>query len=200
MNQPVSPVAFGASARGVLKAATQAAHEALETTPPMQAVTGPAPDAAGVAAAIRGQAAVIGAIEARLAWASDAVAAAFADYRPRAPLARADLLALGDSGDWPALVPPHLDTQAAWLGFRYVVEGSSLGGALIRRHLTEHAPALPPLRFFDPHGARRGAVWRGFCEQLDTALPGDGDRAAAVAAALAVFAALKDSLTAQAAP
>jgi heme oxygenase len=185
------------TARAALKRATQRAHDRIEATRPMRALMGSAPDAACVRAAIRGQAAVIAALEARAARSGPALRAPFADYVPRAPLAAADLERLGAAPTWPEAETPALDGAAAWLGFRYVVEGSSLGGALIRRRLAERAPDLPPLGFFDPHGEARGAVWRAFCDRLDATLRDPRSRAAAANAANAVFAALTRSLERQ---
>lgn len=176
----------GPGAREALRAATRAHHDAMERAPVMAALLGPSPGRDAVACAIAGQLAVIGPIEAALDRHRADLAGLFDGYVSRAPLARVDLARLGAT---PLAKPSHgpiaLDTAEAWLGFRYVMEGSSLGGALITRKLA--ASALPPLGFFDPHGEGRGAAWRRFCALLDSRLP-DGDRRAAAArAAGAVF-------------
>jgi heme oxygenase len=188
-----------ASARFVLKQVTQEAHEAIEATRPMLALMGGTPTVAAVRAAIAGQGAVIATLEAQLAHAGCSVRSLFEDYRPRAPLARADLFRLGQRPGFAEAAAPRLDTPAAWLGFRYVVEGASLGGAIIRRHLAERAPTLPPLSFFDPHGPLCGPLWRAFCARLDTALADEHALAEAGAAAVAVFEALRLNLEAAAA-
>ena len=82
------------------------------------------------------------------------------------------------------------DARAA-IGAMYVFEGSTLGGAVVARHL-EHRLGLPTLqgrRYFTPYPGRTGAMWREFKERVDD-LVGD-DRAACdaiVAAAGATFA------------
>lgn len=178
----------------MLKRLTRSAHEAIEATPPMRALMGPAPTMAAAVAAIRGQGAVIAGVEARLGSADPTTRAMFSDYLPRAPLAAADLGRLGFTAPLIADARLSLEGPAAWLGFRYVVEGSSLGGALIGRHLTERAPELPRLAFFDPHANRRGAAWRAFCALLDARLVDDRSMGAAAEAALATFEALSASL------
>jgi heme oxygenase len=184
------------SNRFILKQATEQAHDAIEATPPMRMLMGGTPTVAAVSAAIAGQGAVIATLEAQLAHAAPSIRSQFKDYRPRAPLARADLFRLGQRPGLTEAEAPRLESPAAWLGFRYVVEGSSLGGALIRRHLAEHAPDLPPLAFFDPHGPERGRLWGAFCARLEAALADEQALAEASAAAVAVFAALRENLEA----
>jgi heme oxygenase len=183
-----------ATVRDILKKATEAAHRRLENTHPMRALMGPHPDRPAVCAAIVGQVAVIDTVERRLDSADPTIREAFADYRRRAPLARADLHRLNHPAGWTPFDATTLTTPAAWLGFRYVVEGSSLGGALIRRHLAAHAPTLPSLAFFDPHGFERGAKWRRFCATLDRELTDAQALDEAIAAANAIFADLHRSL------
>lgn len=83
--------------------------------------------------------------------------------RRRAGLFAADLATLGatPADDAPALAPVA-GTDAA-LGRLYVLEGSTLGGTFIDRHLA----GLPQLRdvrlrAFSPYGARTGAMWHAF--------------------------------------
>lgn len=69
------------------------------------------------------------------------------------------------------------------VGTAYVMEGATLGGALVARQLR---PDLPH-RFFTAYGSRRGAMWRGFRSRVDSlaAL----DEQATVEAARAAFSA-----------
>jgi len=81
---------------------------------------------------------------------------------------RADLFAadLGTLGAAPAAVEPrlaHVTGTDEALGRLYVLEGSTLGGTFIDRHLTG-LPGLSGvrLRAFSPYGAETGAMWHAF--------------------------------------
>jgi len=100
--------------------------------------------------------------------------------RRRAALFAADLAALGaaPSSDRPAL-PPVEDTDTA-LGRLYVLEGSSLGGVFIDRHLAT-LPQLAGtgrLSCFSPYGEQTGAMWHAFrtVTRAHVAAGGDADR------------------------
>ena len=114
--------------------------------------------------------------------------------RRRAHLFAGDLAALGTSPAGPAAtpdLPPVPDTDAA-LGRLYVLEGSTLGGVFIDRHLS----ALPQLagtgtlRAFSPYGERTGAMWHGFRTATRAHVADGGDAARLVAAAKQTFTAL----------
>lgn len=85
--------------------------------------------------------------------------------------------------------PPGSDASAAALptaedviGACYVMEGATLGGALLEAEIGE----LLPRRFFASYGPRRGRMWRDFRCQVD-GLAGL-DTEAAVASARRTFA------------
>jgi heme oxygenase len=108
--------------------------------------------------------------------------------RRRTPLFAADLAALGVA---PAGSPPLADvpdTDAA-LGRLYVLEGSSLGGVFIDRHLA----ALPQLAgdrrpsSFSPYGERTGAMWHAFRTVTRARVAAGGDADRLVDAARATF-------------
>ena len=113
------------------------------------------------------------------------------ERRRRADLFAGDLAALGarvpDTGrDLPA---PEGTDEA--LGRLYVMEGSTLGGALIDRHLA----ALPGfsglrLRAFSPYGVETGAMWLAFRSVARARVAAGGDPATMVAAARHTFGAL----------
>jgi heme oxygenase len=93
------------------------------------------------------------------------VAALLPDWfqRRRADLLLADLAELGV--DPPAPVPPPaLATQASILGAVYVLEGSRLGGAYLKRSLAPHAPR----RFLA--AAQEAGAWRKLLAKLDESL------------------------------
>ncbi len=92
----------------------------------------------------------------------------FAERR-KTSLLEKDLQALGifesvreNVGLWQDL--PTLDTPAAAFGSVYVMEGATLGGQVIMRHLKEHLSITPENggAFFNSYGANVGPMWRSF--------------------------------------
>jgi heme oxygenase (biliverdin-IX-beta and delta-forming) len=75
----------------------------------------------------------------------------------------------------------------------YVLEGSTLGGTFIDRHLAG-LPGLSGvrLRAFTPYGDRTGAMWRDFRRATRAHAAGTGDADRVVRAACDTFAALAD--------
>jgi heme oxygenase len=127
-------------------------------------------------------------------------AAALLDWpqRRKLPALRADLLALGLA---PAAIealpvrrfagPPGTGAGLGWL---YVLEGATLGGAVIARRLRA-ARTVPhgALRFHTLYGGGLGARWRAFHAVLSRWVGDDRERAdAVVAGALATFAAFEE--------
>jgi heme oxygenase len=119
--------------------------------------------------------------------------------RRRAHLFAADLAALGAAplADPVAAAPTDLPTPAGTdqaLGTLYVLEGSTLGGVLIDRHLGT-LPALAgvrPLAAFSPYGDRTGARWAAFRRTVRDHVAGGGDVDAVVSAAGRTFRAMAD--------
>jgi heme oxygenase len=129
----------------------------------------------------------------------DAWAAAFPDdaesvswrRRRRAELFAADLARLDAS---PAAATPALPALAGTdeaLGRLYVLEGSTLGGTFIDRHLAA-LPAFAGLRLraFTPYGAETGAMWAAFRRASRTRAAAGGDVPVMVRSARDTFAAL----------
>jgi len=111
-------------------------------------------------------------------------------FRPRRrlDLLTADLRLLGDR-DGPPPRPdlaPLPDEASAW-GSLYVLEGSTLGGAVIAKALARSG--LPVLGYFNPYGRRTMASWQAFRSELMAAVT-PGSELAALAAAKATFARL----------
>ena len=128
------------------------------------------------------------------AWAVREPAAATAvDWprRRRAHLFAADLEFLGHpaAARTPAL-PPVPGTDEA-LGRLYVLEGSSLGGRFIDRHLaTLPAFAGVRLRAFSPYGEATGQMWHAFRAVVRRRVDAGGDPDRMVRAAVTTFGAL----------
>lgn len=117
----------------------------------------------------------------------------------RTALLAADLLALGLSQAAIDALPRHapfaLDRpEDAW-GLLYVLEGSTLGGQLIARHVGSVLGLDPAsgASALVPHGTETGVLWRAFRERLTEAgLAGEACGDALVAAARAAFTELDD--------
>ncbi len=113
--------------------------------------------------------------------------------RRRAHLFAADLRELGAAppDDGGPELPAVEDTDQA-LGRLYVLEGSTLGGTFISRHLAT-LPALGPdvrLGAFSPFGAETGAMWHAYRRVTRERVAAGGDADRVVAAARATFTAL----------
>jgi heme oxygenase len=87
------------------------------------------------------------------------------EQRRKEALLRADLAALGVTRDAPACdTTPELGSLASGFGCLYVLEGSTLGGQIILRHV-ERSLDLSAKRgasFFDSYGPSVGPMWRAF--------------------------------------
>lgn len=139
-------------------------------------------------------------LEARIAVAADWPALGF-DWprRRKTPLLERDLLASGDSPDTVAVLPrcshlPAVGGLPQALGCLYVLEGSTLGGRLIVRHLkgVPELAGMEAFAFFSSYGDQVGPMWRAFGEFLTTHAGGAGgaDGEAVIAAACDTFATL----------
>jgi heme oxygenase len=74
------------------------------------------------------------------------------------------------------------------LGRLYVLEGSTLGGAFIDRHLAG-LPGLGGIRLhaFSPYGAETGAMWHAFRQVTRDRVARGGDPAVMLDAATSTF-------------
>jgi heme oxygenase len=59
---------------------------------------------------------------------------------------------------------PKLDSYAEAFGSLYVIEGATLGGQIIKRHLSEHLNLTPENGglFFNGYGQQTGQMWKEF--------------------------------------
>jgi len=89
--------------------------------------------------------------------------------RQRAPLLLADLEFFAASPDPNKPQLPDFADPASFLGGMYVMEGSTLGGQLIAKHL-EKAFNLSEGKgysYFRGHGPETGSMWKQFSQQLE---------------------------------
>ena len=100
----------------------------------------------------------------------DDLAAAGFDYetRRKLPSLERDAAALGLGEVEKFDDVPRLDTLARAFGSLYVIEGSTLGGQVISRHLTQHLDLTPEngAAFFSSYGPEVGPMWKRFGEAI----------------------------------
>lgn len=90
----------------------------------------------------------------------------------------------------PPLPPrsPDLANRHEALGLFYVLEGSTLGGHVIRKRLDSAGIGSAGLSFLDPYEAQSGVRWRDFIEVLDRESRALGASDAIIKGAMAGFA------------
>lgn len=111
--------------------------------------------------------------------------------RDKTAILENDLLALGLSRAEISSLPrcralPPTQDQASVLGVMYVIEGSTLGGQVLKRAMAERLgiDGDNGASFLDVYGPLTGAHWRSFLQRLDQPAAG---HARTVAAAIATF-------------
>ncbi|HEX6279991.1 MAG TPA: biliverdin-producing heme oxygenase [Pyrinomonadaceae bacterium] len=97
------------------------------------------------------------------------------DERRKLPSLETDAEALNIDGSETYEDLPDLSTLAKVFGSLYVIEGSTLGGQVISRHLKEHLGITPENggAFFNSYGSQVGPMWKQFGEAI-TNFAGDG--------------------------
>lgn len=164
------------SVRAALRAATAAEHERVDrlfSTADLGAIE-------GYRRFLVAQAAAFLPVEAALDAAGATQVLADWPQRRRGDLLRADLAALGATEPEP-VAPPSFASDAAILGGIYVLEGSRLGGAMLKRAVAAEAPAA----FLS--APQEAGSWRKLLENLDRILYAPDQIEAAVGAARTVF-------------
>lgn len=103
----------------------------------------------------------------------DVVPGLRAHERWKLPLLASDLAAFGHTAASLARLPhasrlPLLPDVPEALGAFYVLEGATLGGQLLLRHLTRHfaGAAVGDFAFFRAYGEQVGPMWKAFGEVL----------------------------------
>jgi len=109
--------------------------------------------------------------------------------RQRRPLLELDLAWFGvaEKEDGRPMLP-EMNNLPSLLGTMYVMEGSTLGGQLIARHveLALHLSEGQGSSYFRGHGSQTGPMWKEFCEMLKLRIP-DEQTDAVVVSAKAMF-------------
>ncbi len=91
------------------------------------------------------------------------------NFQFREDLAKADFADIqGDACLIPQGQAPSFRENAEWIGYLYVVEGSTLGGRLISKRLRQLGSDLCPngLRIFAPYGDATRRSWTAFLDVL----------------------------------
>jgi len=171
--------------RQELREATRAAHDRLELGVD---VLQRCASTASYAALLSGFRSIYGPLELALG-ASPATRSAVPDWarRHKSGWLDEDLAALGEPVPSVVAAVPRIARAEDVIGTLYVMEGATLGGALVVRELERSFPVPPPHRFFASYGSRRGAMWHAFRGHVDALERRGGDPAAVVAAASATF-------------
>ena len=180
---------------GRLRAATAEAHHALERDLDWEARI----------ATLRGYRDLLAGFYGFHAGYEPAIGRALADedlFGPRRRLERLDGDLRGLGLDRPAIaalpvaVPIAMGGPAAALGALYVLEGSTLGGQVIRQALERRhgAAVADACAYYQGHGRATAAQWQTFCDALEARCADAAAERATLAAAVATFDALRSWL------
>jgi len=197
-----------------LRTETRAQHEATEAIPFSTAIIGGvlprASYAAQLAALLPVHRALETAIASRLHPSYETV---WLDDMLRIPLLEADLDELGVTEDEARMARPEATEMALWieslaardpvaiLGVLYVLEGSTLGGAVLRRHLASAFGLTDAgLRYYSPYGIHPKPHWVAFSQRMDAAVTDADEADRVVAAASETFVRIGRILSALPAP
>ena len=173
-----------------LRHATAKTHQAVERLPLMARLTSPSVTREDYLDYLHALAEVYAALEGSLLDVLDEEIRNDLGVRPKLPAILDDLAEQGQ----PHI--PRTSTQlapagsGAALGGLYVLEGATLGGRVIAKHLRRClGPALGSAGFLDFHGEHSSAAWKRFASILDS-LPAHGrmDPAEVVSGACTTFA------------
>jgi heme oxygenase len=158
-----------------LRGATASLHAQVEALPAMVRLMSEAVGPSDYLHYLAGLGRVYGALEPPLLAALDRALAGRPELRPpivpKLAAIREDLAALGlpDPSPQGGMAPDDLGTTVGGL---YVLEGTTLGGQVIARHLNRRLEAdvgqvLAQARFLGFYGERTSAHWKAFAGSLD---------------------------------
>ena len=108
--------------------------------------------------------------------------------RKRAPLLERDLAWFSAEKDDGRSALPEMNDLPSFFGTMYVMEGSTLGGQFIARHVERvlHLSEGQGNSYFRGHGSQTGPMWKEFCEMLKVQIP-DNQTDTVVLSAKAMF-------------
>jgi heme oxygenase len=169
-----------------LRQETQSDHEAVEGTSPLMLQS---LSIAEYVQCLRGFYGVVAAWEERVPkvaplWLQPTLAA-----RQRKHLLQRDLASFGETQEEAGRpILPEMADLPSLLGAMYVMEGSTLGGQYIARHVETvlHLSEGRGNSYFRGSGSQTGAMWKEFCEILKTRIP-DEQTDAVVVSVKAMF-------------
>jgi heme oxygenase len=185
-----------------LRAETRSQHDATEAIPFSAAIVAGSLPLASYAAQLAAYLPVHEALESALLHGEHpALARVWDPTMRRVDLLRADLAALGPSDSaLPAQARAASSTFTAWieetartepvalLGILYVLEGSTLGGAFLRKHLAASFSLTDGgLRYYSPFGSHPKPHWVGFSARMNELDLTDEEADAVVEAARETF-------------
>jgi heme oxygenase len=105
--------------------------------------------------------------------------------RQRKPLLKLDLAWFGvTENDNGCPVLPKITDPPSFFGTMYVMEGSTLGGQIIARHVETalHLSEGLGSSYFRGHGSQTVPLWKEFCEMLKVQIPDDHTDAVVISA------------------
>lgn len=180
-----------------LKEETRAYHDRIERDPLSRGMLGAELSRAYYTMVLEAYYGLYAPMEGRLAGAADWGDLGFdMARRLKTPLLRADLAHLGVAGAALAELPrceglPWALSLPGALGCMYVLEGATLGGQLIARHVQGALglSAAGGAAFFNSYGAEVGPMWKEFKALVER--HGAGHEDAVIAGASAMYASLE---------
>ena len=95
--------------------------------------------------------------------------------RKRQHMLDSDLAVFGTAPTAERAILPPLNNLYSVLGAMYVIEGSTLGGQVIARHIETRLELRTGIgnAFFSGYGEQTGRMWRDFCKVLESHVPED---------------------------
>lgn len=191
------------SCRQILRQATHGAHVSLNHHPLLAGIVRPAYTLTTYARVLVAYFHLYRSLETAITDFMDDAALTF-DYaaRCKTPLLAADLRVLGIDADDPAWRPPQplgavpIMNAAQLVGVLYTIEGATLGGQVITRHIEANLGLAidSGARFFNGYGIRTEAHWSQFEAFMESACGSADERACAALSARATFAAMEGVL------
>lgn len=148
---------------------TSSAHASIERSPPMRAIFAEDYSLEDYRSLLRRLREFYFPFEEKIFCELPANLAEKLAHRRKTHLLDADLRALGDiSASISDVALPALSSFERRMGGLYVIEGATLGGQIIRKHLHRHfgSPVAGALSFYSGYGKQAAQEWRAFGASL----------------------------------